>query len=276
MQILSLFSIHLGDYAFWLLLLSALCFVAERLFPWRPDQRALRPGFAQDVFWLLFHGHVLGILTWLASSWLASHYRVPVYANIKGAADAAALIRGLPLVLQFGLLLVAKDFLDWCTHNLLHRVPVLWQFHKVHHSIEQLDFIGNFRFHWGEVTVYWFVTSLPIAALGVIDGRVWMAVAVFSTLIGHLNHSNLPISWGPLRYVFNSPKMHVWHHDRLVRGQSGRNFGVVFSLWDWLFGTAEMPEGQPERLGFEGLESFPKSLAGRFFWPLTALRRRGP
>ena len=269
-----MFAVRVGDYAFWLFSVSVLCFGLERAFAWRRDQKVLRQGFGQDIFWLIFHGHVLGIITWQVSSWISQRYPVPFYSNLKAAAESAALIRQLPLLAQFALLLVVKDFLDWCTHNLLHRVPVLWQFHKVHHSIEELDFLGNFRFHWGEITVYWFVTSLPIAALGVIDGRVWMTVAVFSTLIGHLNHSNLPISWGPLRYVFNSPKMHVWHHERLERAGHGKNFGVVFSVWDWIFRTASMPEGQPARLGFEGLEDFPRSLAGRFFWPLTALGRR--
>ena len=274
MEFLRAFGFGLWDYPFWLLVVSVSCFAFERFFPWRPEQRAFRAGFAEDVFWLIFQGHLLGVITWQVSSWVSAHHPVPFYANLKAAADGAALIRGLPLLAQFGVLLVVKDFLDWCTHNLLHRVGFLWQFHKLHHTIEELDFLGNFRFHWGEITIYWFVTSLPIAALGVIDGRVWMAAAVFSTLIGHLNHSNLAISWGPLRYVFNSPRMHVWHHDLLKRGEKGRNFGIVFSVWDWLFGTALIPEGQPSRLGFEGIESFPTSLPGRLFWPLTALRKR--
>jgi sterol desaturase/sphingolipid hydroxylase (fatty acid hydroxylase superfamily) len=272
--LLQAFAFGIGDYFFWLLLVSALCFGLERVVPWRKQQAALRQGFAQDVFWLVFHGHVLGVLTALASAALAPHLSFPLYAKVKEAAAAAMLVRSLPLPVQFLVLLVVKDFLEWCTHNLLHRVGFLWQFHKVHHSIRELDFLGNFRFHWAEVTVYWFVTSLPIAALGVIDARVWMTLAVFSTLIGHLNHSNLPISWGPLRYVLNSPKMHVWHHARLDGGAAGHNFGVVLSVWDWLFRTARVPDGQPARLGFEGDETFPSGLVGRLAWPLGALRRR--
>lgn len=273
MGILQRFAFGFGSYFFWLLVISAACFALERLSPWRREQRAFRPGFFQDVFWLVFHGHLAGVLTVLGGEWLNAHVTVPLYPSIKAAADAAAVVRGLPLWGQFVVLLLVKDFLDWCTHNLLHRVPPLWQLHKVHHSIEELDFLGNFRFHWGEVTIYWLVTSLPLAALGVADGSVWMAVAMVSTVIGHLNHSNLRLSWGPLKYVLNSPKMHVWHHARLEGGAKGHNFGVVFSLWDWLFRTAHLPDGQPARLGFQGDEAFPGTLWGRFFWPFSGLKR---
>ena len=121
--------------------------------------------------------------------------------------------------------------------------------------------------------VYRTLTYLPLAVLGV-DGRVLLWVAVVDTLVGHLNHANLPLSWGPFRYLINSPKMHVWHHDVIRRGGHGKNFGIVFSVWDWLFGTAEMPAGQPAKLGFEGLEQFPKGLLARLVYPLSRLPAR--
>jgi sterol desaturase/sphingolipid hydroxylase (fatty acid hydroxylase superfamily) len=54
----------------------------------------------------------------------------------------------------------------------------------------------------------------------------------------------------------------------VVRGKGGQNFGITLSVWDWLFGTAYMPEeGQPERLGFKGMENFPRHLFARMFYP---------
>jgi sterol desaturase/sphingolipid hydroxylase (fatty acid hydroxylase superfamily) len=145
---------------------------------------------------------------------------------------------------------------------------MLWQYHKLHHSIEQLDWIGNFRFHWMEIVVYKGLTYLPLIVLG-IDGRVLLWVAIFGTLIGHLNHANLRLSWGPLKYLFNSPRMHIWHHDLVVHGHHGQNFAIVFSLWDWLFGTAYLPADaeQPEQLGFVGIERFPRGVLGRLIYP---------
>jgi sterol desaturase/sphingolipid hydroxylase (fatty acid hydroxylase superfamily) len=47
-----------------------------------------------------------------------------------------------------------------------------------------------------------------------------------------------------------------------------RNFGINLAVWDWLFGTAYLPEEEPARLGFEGVESFPKTLVGELVWPV--------
>jgi sterol desaturase/sphingolipid hydroxylase (fatty acid hydroxylase superfamily) len=101
-----------------------------------------------------------------------------------------------PLWLQFVVLVVFKDFLEWLVHNLLHRVEWLWQFHKLHHSIQELDWIGNMRFHWMEIVLYKSLTYLPLVVLG-IDGGVILWVAITGTLIGHLNHANLN-TWGPI------------------------------------------------------------------------------
>lgn len=258
-------------YFFWLLAVSALCLVLERLRPWRAEQHLLRRGFAQDLGWLVFNGHYAGILVAMASARLLG-WASPAFAR----AESLNLLAAAPLWIQIGVFFVLKDAFEWCVHNLLHRVPWLWEFHKVHHSIRELDWIGNFRFHWMEIVVYRGLTWLPLAALGV-DVRVLLPLAVLSTLIGHLNHSNLDITWGPLRYVLNSPRMHVWHHDSAWPSDraKGVNFGIQLSLWDWLFGTAwwpdraSRPEQQPQSLGFPGMERLPSGFLGRIAHPLA-------
>jgi len=261
------------SYPFWLLVVSAAVLVLERIRPWRRSQRVLRPQMGQDLFWLLFNGHFAGVLLALAGG----HLLVAAAPGIERI-EAIRTIGSRSLWLQFALFFVLKDLLEWGVHNLLHRVPWLWEFHKVHHSIEELDWIGNFRFHWMEIVVYRTLTYLPLAILGA-DGRVVLAIAVVATLIGHLNHSNLYVSWGPLRYVLNSPRMHVWHHDREWPADrpNGVNFGISLSLWDWLFGTAwwpspeECPDQQPSRLGFEGMERYPNTLIDRITYPVSRL-----
>jgi sterol desaturase/sphingolipid hydroxylase (fatty acid hydroxylase superfamily) len=264
------------SYFFWLLVVSAIVFTLERVRPWRRSQRVLRPQAAQDWFWLIFNGHYAGYLISLGTGRLL-RWASPGFDEL----EAVNLVAAQPLLLQFVVFFVLKDLLEWGVHNLLHRVPWLWSFHKVHHSIEQLDWIGNFRFHWMEIVVYRALTYVPMAVLGV-DGRVILAIAVVTTLIGHLNHSNLFISWGPLRYVLNSPRMHVWHHDRSWPADrpKGVNFGIAFSAWDWLFGTAwwpstdERPAQQPAQLGFEGIERYPRRLVDRLTYPLSLLWQR--
>lgn len=260
-------------YFFWLLVVSALCALLERLRPWRTSQKLFRRQLGQDVFWLFFNGHFAGILlAHVAASLFA--WAIPAVQRL----ESLRLVAASPWAVRFLVFLVLKDFLDWSIHNLLHRVPWLWEFHKVHHSIEELDWIGNFRFHWMELVVYQGLTYLPLVTLGA-GSSVILAVAVFSTIVGHLNHANLNLTWGPARFLINSPRMHVWHHD--LRWPASRpygvNFGVVLSAWDWLFGTAywpsphEAPDLQPSQLGFPGMAEYPRSLFGRLFYPISRL-----
>jgi sterol desaturase/sphingolipid hydroxylase (fatty acid hydroxylase superfamily) len=266
----------LHTYWFWLFIVSLLFIIAEQLRPWR-HQAMLRPGIWQDLGWLILNGHFVG---------LAFAYVFTVSAELAvralgwvGMPDPTSfhLLSSLPIWAQAILLLVIKDFCEWCVHNLLHRVPVLWQFHQVHHSIHQMDWIGNFRFHWMETIVYRSLTWLPLVMLGVSDS-VLLTMAVVSTVIGHCNHSNLNLSWGPLDYVINSPRFHLWHHDAQLRsahtGHSahGCNFAIILTCWDWIFRTAYRPANNevPEFLGFPGDERIAPSLVGRLFHPLTA------
>ncbi len=265
------------QYYFWLVLASLGCFVLERVAPWRREQRVLRRGIAQDLAWLVFNGHYLGLLLALGTGHVIEALNGVLSRAGLPLPETLALLGGLPLWLQFIVFLVLKDFVEWNIHWLLHNVPWLWEFHKLHHSIEELDWIGNFRFHWFEVIVYKTLSYVPLVVLGV-DWRVLLAIAILWTVMLDLNHANLKFSWGPLRYVLNSPCMHVWHHDVETHGRGGQNFGQVLSVWDWLFGTAYWPRDRdmPERLGFAGMENYPRGLVGRFFWPLTRLvtRRR--
>ena len=96
-----------------------------------------------------------------------------------------------------------------------------------------------------EIVVYKSLTYMPLVVLG-IDGQVVLWRAIFSTLVGHLNQPNLKIGWGPLSYLINSPRMHVWHQDVVLHGKSGQNFAIIFSLWDWLFGSAYLPEDEQQ------------------------------
>ena len=81
--------------------------------------------------------------------------------------------------------------------------------------------------------------------------------------IGHLNHANIKLTWGPLKYILNNPVMHLYHHSyTLPEGKYGVNFGISLSLWDYLFKTTYIPEQSGTiPLGFPGDETVPKS-----FW----------
>jgi 3-mercaptopyruvate sulfurtransferase SseA len=170
---------------------------------------------------------------------------------------------------QIVVALVVVDFVQWSVHNLLHRVPFLWKFHQTHHSIVdgEMDWIVSFRFQWTEVVVYKSILYLPLAFFGFAQTAV-LFHAIFGTLIGHLNHANLNIGRSWIRYVLNTPRMHIWHHDYDGDEKSTVNFGIIFAFWDWIFGTARMPDHPPAQLGFAGVEEFPKSFVSQAAWPL--------
>jgi 3-mercaptopyruvate sulfurtransferase SseA/sterol desaturase/sphingolipid hydroxylase (fatty acid hydroxylase superfamily) len=256
--------------------MSGFVMLLERLFPWRPEQKQLRPKLWSDLIHLVFNGHFLGLLlAGLASTWILPH--VDKWLAAEGLTDsvyrnAAA---DWPLWAQIIVALVVVDFIQWCVHNLLHRVPLFWEFHKAHHSVKdgEMDWIVSFRFSWLEVIVYKSVLYLPLVFFG-FRWEALMFHAIFGTLIGHFNHSNLNLGHGPWRYVLNSPRMHIWHHDYEGDSRTTVNFGIIFSCWDWIFGTAKMPADPPAHLGFDGVETFPDNFFSQEIWPLQKLAPR--
>lgn len=241
-----------------LAVLSVLVAALERALPARPAQPALRRGWWTDAVYLVFNGHFLGA----GIALVAARTVDPLLAGRLDLRLAA----GWSLPVQTLVAIVALDFIQWCVHVTLHRVPALWRIHQVHHSVGdgQMDWIASFRFHWAEVVVYKAVQYAPLALMG-FDGRALMAHAVFGTLIGHLNHANLDWGRGPWRYVLNSPRMHLWHHDRDAARPV--NFGIILSVWDWLFGTAYLPDHPPAHLGFPGDDAMPPDFLRRSLWP---------
>lgn len=256
-------------YPLALLLASVGVALAERVRPWRPEQKTLRRWLWSDLLHLVFNGHFLGLLI---AGTAALYVLPPLDAWLMERGLLAPLYRNAaaswPLWVQIPVALVVVDFVQWCVHNALHRVPWLWSWHKVHHSVVdgEMDWIVSFRFQWTEVVLYKAVLYLPLMWFG-FAGEALLFHAVFGTIIGHLNHANLHLTWGPLRYVLNSPAMHIWHHDYDAVG-AGKNFGIIFSTWDWLFGTAYMPDQPPRKLGYPGVEEVPHDFFGQTVWQL--------
>lgn len=245
-------------YWHWLALLSALVFALERALPRVKSQRILRKGIFTDVFYMVFNGHFLGVLIAMAATPIAA--RFDGLFTALGFSLHANWLSASPLWLQFAVAFFLVDFMQWGVHNLLHRVPFLWRIHQVHHSIVEMDFLGSMRFHFGEAIVYKSLLYVPLALVG-FSGDVLFWLAIVGTLIGHLNHANTRLRFGPLVYFFNSPEMHLWHHAHPQSDVSlprvGVNFGINLALWDWIFKTAYLPSDPPSALGFEGIAQFP-------------------
>ena len=256
------------NYFWWLLGISILVWGVELVFPWRKNQAAIREDFWLDGFYMFFNFFLFSLIGYNAISNVAVE-AFSDFLGLFGIHNLVAIeIGSWPAWTQFLLLFVVADFIQWNVHRWLHHNPWLWEFHKVHHSVEQMGFAAHLRYHWMETVVYKSVQYVPLAMIGFgLDD--FFILHLVTIVIGHLNHANVKITYGPLRYVLNNPVMHLWHHAKeLPAGSHGVNYGISLSLWDYLFGTAYVPnENANEPLGFENIESFPKTFWNQLTYP---------
>lgn len=250
---------HWGNFFYWLIAISVVVYLLELLFPWRKNQPALRQDFWLDGFYMFFNVFIFSLIGYAALSNVMVELFNDFLQGTFGISNLVAIeIGSWPRWAQLLTLFLVRDFVQWNTHVILHKVPFLWRFHQVHHSVEQMGFAAHLRYHFMETFVYRTMEYLPLAMIG-FGIQDFIVVHLFALTIGHLNHANIYLPLGPLKYLFNSPQMHIWHHAKeLPKGISGVNYGITLSIWDYLFGTVWMPhDGRDIELGFEGVEKYP-------------------
>lgn len=266
-----------NNYFWGLVLVSLLVWGLEIAFPWRKNQKIFRKDFWLDTFYMFFNFFLLNLIVFIA----LSNTVEALFNDMLGSLgislsnfqlfDVDALPFGLSLLVFF----LISDFAQWWVHRLLHRVTWLWNFHKVHHSVKEMAFAAQLRYHWMEPVVYKSCLYIPLAIIGGFDVHQVAIVHFFQLTVGHLNHANIGWDYGPLKYVLNNPKMHIWHHAKELpaRVKYGVNFGLSLSTWDYLFGTSHVPhDGRDIELGFPGDEDFPKDFIGQEGYPLSRKR----
>ena len=257
------------NYFYWLLGLSLLVFAFEIIIPWRKKQPIFRKGFWLDAFYMIFNFFLFSLIGYNA----LSNVGVELFNDFLGLFGidnlVAIEVQDFPVWAQLLIMFVIADFIQWNVHRMLHRVPWLWKFHQVHHSVKEMGFAAQFRFHFVETLVYKSAQYIPLAMIG-FGIEQFFVVHMFSVFIGHLNHANLDWSYGPLGYVLNNPRMHIWHHAKELPPEHkyGMNFGLSLSIWDYLFGTAYIPRsGKNIEIGFDGDERFPHDFTGQLTYP---------
>ena len=257
------------NYFWWLLGISLVVWSLELVFPWRKNQAAIRVDFWLDGFYMFFNFFIFSLIGYNAVSNVAAEAFTDVLAGFGIENLVAIQVASWPVWAQFALMFVLADFMQWNIHRLLHYSPWLWEFHKVHHSVEQLGFAACLRFHWMETVIYKSLQYIPLAMIGFgLDD--FFILHIVTIVLGHINHANVKITYGPLKYLINNPVMHLWHHAKeLPAGNSkGVNYGISLSLWDYLFGTAYIPnENEYVPLGFEQSEEFPKTFLQQLTHP---------
>lgn len=255
------------NYFWWLIALSFLVWGLEVFFPWRKNQPIIRKDFWLDAFYIFFNFYLFKLIIFTAFSNTTEQIFIDM---VGGSIKTLALVdmSQYALWIQLVVFFVATDFIQWVTHVTLHRFNFLWNFHKVHHSIEQMGFAAHLRFHWMENVFYTPMKYMMVMLIGGFTPESAYLVYYLSIAIGHLNHANIKLSYGPLKYIFNNPVMHLWHHayELPEEKRRGVNFGISLSIWDYIFRTNHIPEESGTiKLGFPKMETFPKTFMGQLF-----------
>jgi lathosterol oxidase len=257
-------TVHFGlDWFLLNLLVFALVFVPlERAFPLRPSQRVLRAGWTTDLAYF-FANHVgVQLLTFLAL-WPAM-----AVAQALGMDEVSRRVAAQPVWLQVIELMVLADLVQYWVHRAFHRVPGLWRFHAIHHSIREMDWLAGSRLHLVDVVVTRALVVMPAFVLGFAEPALYAWLVVIA-LHGVLNHVNLRFRWRFLERLVVTPRFHHWHH---AVTPPDRNFAVHFPWLDRLFGTHHLPGSRwPDELGIEG-HPVPPGFAAQFAWPWQTAR----
>ena len=150
----------------------------------------------------------------------------------------------LPRWFVIAFIFVAMDACNWTAHLANHRVRMLWRFHELHHSQEDMSVLTVFRTH-PLIHVSYLITLIPGIIL-VANGAVTTTLLVVYAAVVAFEHSNTNLSFGPLNRIFCSPNYHRIHHR--VEGRQDVNLGFALTIWDQLSGRAVFPTKETIRI----------------------------
>lgn len=201
----------------------------ERLIPAKPEQKTFNVGLAQDSVWvileILFQANVVFVVVHLLKSFYNHHLS---FLTIEAIGE-------LPLWVRFIWGILLGDFLGWFHHWVRHKVPWFWYFHTIHHSQKQLNMFTDMRYHVVEYIISNCIKIFPLMMLSVGTPQI-VYYTLFNTWYTRAYHGNIKSHYGIFRHILVTPQSHRIHHSN-QRQHRDKNFGVLFCIWDRLFGT---------------------------------------
>lgn len=246
-----------------LLVLGLLFIPLERKFALK-KQNIFRAGWQTDLkhFFVSHAGVQL----------LSAAILLPANAFFAWAIDAdfQRAVAAQPLWLQFIELLLAADLVTYWVHRAFHQVPWLWNFHAIHHSSREMDWLAGSRMHLVDALVTRSLTFVPIFVLGFSQSTL-VAYVAFVSIHAVYIHSNTRWRFPVLRWVIATPEFHHWHHTSDEEGLD-KNFAAFLPLWDRLFGTAHLPDHWPKKYGTVKFQP-PETYLGQLTYPFKQRRQ---
>jgi sterol desaturase/sphingolipid hydroxylase (fatty acid hydroxylase superfamily)/protein-S-isoprenylcysteine O-methyltransferase Ste14 len=245
-------------------ILACIFIPLERLLPLHPEQRILRRDWLNDLVYVLVNGFVIraGFTVVAGAFMLGITYLFGQNSILWTGA--------LPIWVQVVLVIIIADIGYYTAHRISHSVPILWKFHSVHHSIEDMDWLATHRVHPVDQIFTNTLSLLPIWTMG-----FSLEALMIHQLIYHahalLLHSNLRIKFGPLKWLVASPEYHHWHHAN-ERDAYDHNYAAQLSVIDVIAGTMFMPvKRRPKSYGLN--EPMPRLYPLQLIYPFQSLAR---
>lgn len=204
--------------------------VAERV---RPAQRRplIARGHRQDVLFTVFNAIlVVPLVTALTLTFAEIAQRALPWIVLPR-------IGAVPRWAVIAVLFVAMDWCNWFAHLANHRIRMLWRFHELHHSQEDMSVLTVFRTH-PLIHVSYLIALIPGIVL-LANGALSTTLLVIYGSIVAFAHSNTNLGFGPLGRIFVSPNFHRIHHR--LDGPQDVNLGFALTIWDQLFHRAVFP-----------------------------------
>lgn len=233
-------------------LLVAALFLIESLWPFYHGRSKRVVHGARNLTLALLNG-VIGSL--LFASLIAA-------SASWSATESIGLLHKLTLPNWLHLILALLCFDCWMYwwHRINHLVPLLWRFHRVHHSDPEMDVTTGLRFHPGELILSHLARLLVVPLLGVTLAELIIYQIIAQSIV-LFHHSNIAVPHGidrAIRAILVSPNMHRVHHSVIV-SETNSNYSSVLSIWDWVFGSYRYRD-DPQAIVL-GLEQFRDSNA---------------
>jgi sterol desaturase/sphingolipid hydroxylase (fatty acid hydroxylase superfamily) len=230
-----------------------------------PKRILASPSHTADIGYFFFSIFLYGIVFgWAVLSFkYLSNAVIDGLILVAGPVPSTSLPPWVSRTAMTVVIFLAYELGYWVHHYLSHRVPFMWEFHKVHHQAEVLTPLTIFRVHPFDTVMYYNVLALFMGLANGVMCYVFgetvyhfslsdtnLILVVFIHLYVHLQHTHLWISFrGLLGRVFMSPAHHQVHHSSNP-AHFNKNLGSCLAVWDWIFGTLYVPRKEPERLTF--------------------------
>jgi sterol desaturase/sphingolipid hydroxylase (fatty acid hydroxylase superfamily) len=223
--------------------------------------RSRLPGF---LYW--FVGIMLASFTLIAfqSIWALLGIQPLLVVPVNKLGTIASIAAGI----------VLADFISYWNHRFQHRF--LWSFHAMHHSQTDLHAANGYG-HFTDKGFRYLLFAAPLSLVHFEVAGAPFALVLIRELLERYIHSPTTLHMGPLRWIFVDNRYHRIHHS-IEPQHFDRNFGILLSVWDRLFGTAYNPAADEwPATGTTGCPP-PQSLAGALLFPLLyiGLMRRRP